>query len=257
MIFLTGDTHSDIKRFSSHNFPEQQNLTKNDYVIILGDFGLVWDLEESKYEKYWLDWLDTKPFTTLFLDGNHENHKRLHTYPSESWKGGRIHRLRNSVIHLMRGYVYNLQGMKFFVFGGARSHDIEDGILEVGDPRIKQWSKNQGYFGCTVKRFRVKDVSWWEEEMPSEKERLRGLNNLAKCNNKVDYILTHDLPSSSLTLYGVMSGKFIAKPDLLEDYLEHIKLKVHYKQWFCGHYHDERLINGTERILYESIIPLN
>ena len=32
---------------------------------------------ESRYEKYWLDWLDKKPFTTLFIDGNHENHDRL------------------------------------------------------------------------------------------------------------------------------------------------------------------------------------
>lgn len=49
-----------------------QTMTKQDYVIICGDFGGVWD--GSKREKYWLDWLEDKPFTTLFVSGNHENY---------------------------------------------------------------------------------------------------------------------------------------------------------------------------------------
>ena len=36
-------------------------MTKNDTVIILSDFGLVWDCNgENKTEKYWLDWLEKK-----------------------------------------------------------------------------------------------------------------------------------------------------------------------------------------------------
>ena len=46
-------------------------MNKDDYVIICGDFGY-WD--ESKEQKYWLKWLDGKPFTTLWVDGNHENY---------------------------------------------------------------------------------------------------------------------------------------------------------------------------------------
>ena len=30
-----------------------------------------------------LDWLDGKAFTTLFVDGNHENFDRLYAYPVE------------------------------------------------------------------------------------------------------------------------------------------------------------------------------
>ena len=49
-------------------------MTKEDYVIICGDFGGVWNKEvENKEEKHLLDWLEEKPFTTLFVDGNHEN----------------------------------------------------------------------------------------------------------------------------------------------------------------------------------------
>ena len=107
MIFITGDTHADVERFNTEIFPEQKEMTKDDYVIVLGDFGLVWNKAESKYEKHWLDWLDKKPFTTLFIDGNHENFDRLETYKSETWHGGRIQRIRPSVIHLKRCFSNN------------------------------------------------------------------------------------------------------------------------------------------------------
>lgn len=72
MIFVTGDIHGthSIEKLNTINFPEQKTMTKNDYVIILGDFGLIWN--GSKEEEYWLNWLNNKNFTTLFIDGNHE-----------------------------------------------------------------------------------------------------------------------------------------------------------------------------------------
>lgn len=39
MIYITGDTHADFSRFEDAEFPIQSNMTKNDYVIICGDFG--------------------------------------------------------------------------------------------------------------------------------------------------------------------------------------------------------------------------
>lgn len=73
MIHITGDTHSDFARFSTDKFPIQKEMTKNDYIIICGDFGGIWNyLLESTYEKYWLNWLNEKNFTTLFVDGNLE-----------------------------------------------------------------------------------------------------------------------------------------------------------------------------------------
>ena len=47
MIYITGDCHSDFVRFSSKVFPEQKSMTKNDYVIICGDFGGVWHEEKD------------------------------------------------------------------------------------------------------------------------------------------------------------------------------------------------------------------
>ena len=90
MIYITGDCHGDFKRFNKKNFPEQLEMTKDDFVIIWGDFG------------------------------------------------GKIQRIRPSIIHLMRGQVYLIDGKKVFSFGGASSQDIRDGILEIDDPLYKE-----------------------------------------------------------------------------------------------------------------------
>lgn len=52
MIFVTGDTRSDFKRFNTNCFPEQKQMTKDDVVIICGDFGGIWYQTENETEKY-------------------------------------------------------------------------------------------------------------------------------------------------------------------------------------------------------------
>lgn len=155
MIFITGDCHGNFERFNNSIFPEQAVMTKDDYVIICGDFGGVWIKdEESMTETMILDWLDSKSFTTLFVDGNHENFDRLYSYPVEKWHGGNVHKVRDSVIHLMRGQVFEIEGKKIFTFGGARSHDISGGILEMDAPdfEAKRKELDKGW---------DKDISTW------------------------------------------------------------------------------------------------
>ena len=100
MFYITGDIHGEpFPRLNTENFPEQKALTKDDYVIICGDFGLVWNKDgESKHEKHQLDELESRSFTTLFCDGNHENFDRLNAYPVEMWHGGRVHKIRHSTV---------------------------------------------------------------------------------------------------------------------------------------------------------------
>ena len=38
MIYATGDTHGNFQRFAPEHFPEQAGMTKEDYMIICGDF---------------------------------------------------------------------------------------------------------------------------------------------------------------------------------------------------------------------------
>ena len=50
MIYVTGDCHADFTKFNTKIFPEQYEMTKDDYVIICGDFGGVWNrFEENKH----------------------------------------------------------------------------------------------------------------------------------------------------------------------------------------------------------------
>ena len=68
-IYAVGDTHGDIDlyKFNSKFSQEGKKLTKDDYVIICGDFGGVWDKGED--DKYIQNWYNERPWTTLFVDG--------------------------------------------------------------------------------------------------------------------------------------------------------------------------------------------
>ena len=237
------------------SFYEQKEMSQDkDFVIICGDFGLVWSKEgESKTEQYWLDWLEKKPFTTLFVDGNHENHKRLATYPIKEWNGGFVNEIRPHVLRLRRGEVYTIEGKKFFTFGGASSHDISDGILDPDDfddydefrEVWKQWDKEW-------KMFRVKGITWWEQELPSEEEMQNGITNLEKHNWKVDYIISHTPPASVIALL----GHGLYEQDILTKYLEDIRSKTEFKRMFSGHMHVDRQLNERDILLYEQIVRI-
>ena len=138
MVYLTGDTHGELDRFKHGKL---RWLGKRDVVLVLGDFGFVWD--GSKAEQKKLDWLRKRPYTLLFLDGSHENYDLLAQYPTVELFGGKVQALGGNVYHVCRGSVLELEGKKYLCFGGAESPDKED--REAG-------------------------VNWWPQEMPSDEE---------------------------------------------------------------------------------------
>lgn len=255
-IWVSGDIHGNPIRFSTDNFYEQKEFSGNkdkNTIIILGDFGLVWNRDsENKNEKYWLNWLEEKPFTTVFVDGNHENHLRLATYPIKEWNGGKVHEIRPHVLHLMRGEVFTIEDKEFFVFGGAASHDIQDGILDYEDPDWRDKAKTLDQQWKYM--YRIKGLSWWSQELPTEEEMQNGINNLAKHNWKVDYILSHSPSTSELYLMG---GKGLYKTDVLTNYLEEIKATTDYKRHLFGHMHVNKAVNDKDICLYEQIIRIS
>ena len=225
-------------------------MTKEDYVIICGDFGGVWNKEvENKEEKHLLDWLEGKPFTTLFVDGNHENFDRLYSYPVELWHGGKVHKIRPSVIHLMRGQIYEIDGKSFFTFGGASSHDIESGILDPEDSDFKEKKK---WLDREWRSYRVNHITWWAQELPSEEEMQEGRANLAAHDNQVDFIVTHCCATSTQMLIDAQK----LKPDTETDYLEEIKRTIQFKKWLFGHYHDNRNVSKKEILIYEQFVRI-
>ena len=232
MIFVTGDCHSEFQKFSTPAFPEQREMTKEDIVIVCGDFGAVWNADGvSNSEAYWLNWLDEKPFTTVFVDGNHENFDRL-----------------NSEFE-----VVDFHGGKALAFGGARSHDIDDGILSWEDfdtqeefkETVRKWRKQR-------KVFRINHISWWAEELPSDEEIQNAENNLAKVDYQVDYVVSHCAPQSIVSW--LMGG--YTQPDKLTMYFENLAQRLKFKNWFFGHYHDDRKIMGKFILLYDQIVRI-
>ena len=69
MIYVTGDIHGadSINRLSRNRWPQARGLTRDDFVIILGDFGLVWSDPPSSEDSWWLRWLDHYPAKVLFV----------------------------------------------------------------------------------------------------------------------------------------------------------------------------------------------
>ena len=188
MIYVTGDIHGsiDIRKLLENDITKQ--ITEEDYLIICGDFGLIWNYKkENGNERKWLKWLNNQRWTTLFCDGNHECFPRLNSFPVKEWHGGHVHEIRPKVLHLMRGEVFTIEDKTFFVMGGASSHDR---------------GPNAGDTDIVIGKY------WWPEEIPSEEEMKNGFANLAKHDNKVDYIITHCLPTG--LQYVVKKGQYKA-----------------------------------------------
>ncbi len=249
MIFLTGDCHFEFSKLNFKNFPESRHLTKEDLIIICGDFGIgPWGRNE-KENAYWLNWLEERPFTVAFCDGNHENFDSLDTYPVDEWNGGKVHVIRKHVLHLMRGQYYTIEGKTFWVFGGARSHDITDGILDMDDP---DFHKKHKELNDRQALYRVNHLTWWEKEMPSEEEFATGMETLAAHGNQVDYIISH--AASSAMQIKVLMGYGDPEENELTSYLDVIESTVHYNHWYFGHYHRDADLDDKHTILFDNIV---
>jgi len=227
MIYVTGDIHADAGAFEERKI--FSTLQEGDFLIVLGDFGVGMN---RKFEKF-LDELEKYNFTVCFLDGNHENFDVLNQYPVENWHGGHIHRVRQTVIHWMRGQVYELEGRRFFAFGGGASEDQGERRARhaLGGPK-----------------------EWWEEEMPSFGEIENGWKNLEKNGMKVDYICTHGCSGITYSRLGIRKYH---KERSLHDFFDNVAGMVEYRRWFFGHIHrDEEEIWKKQTAVYDSVIRL-
>ena len=220
MVYLTGDTHGELDRFRHGKL---RWLGKRDTVVVLGDFGFVWD--GSREEQKRLDWLRKRPYTLLFLDGTHENYELLAQYPTEERFGGRVQALGGNVYHVCRGSVLTLEERTYLCFGGAESPDRDD---------------------------REPGLNWWPQEMPSEEEYAFCEQNLEAHGYKVDYVLTHDAPSRFLDFTVLKAGE----NNRLHDFLDRLLLRLDYDRWFFGCYHKDVALSTKSRCVFCDVLPM-
>ena len=225
MIYLTGDIHGDhdLAKLSPERFPEQASMTRDDLLIVLGDFGLLWrnDGAFRRLRRWWTE----RPYTVAWLDGNHENHDWIDHLPVSEWCGGRVHRVADNVVHLMRGELFTIADESFLVMGGALSVD-------------KAW--------------RTEGVSWWARELPSHAEGERLFANLAAAGGRVDHVLTHTCPRA------VIEPMFHLTPldDPTTNLLDELAVRAQFTDWWFGHWHAD-VDHGLFHCLYSSVRPLH
>ena len=227
MIYVTGDTHGLEDFHKLHLFAgKHPELTINDYVIVAGDFGAIWS-ERTLVEN--LRYYTELPFTVLFVDGNHENFDLINSYPVEIWNGGKVHKIKPNVIHLMRGQIFEIEGKTIFTFGGATSIDRD---------------------------FRIEGRSWWSQELPTYEELDEGIANLKQYGNKVDYIITHSCGQRALMYpkLRIHAGVKIACPE--SHLLSNFEDVVEFKHWYFGHFHIDAQLSDKYTALMNNIVKL-
>jgi predicted phosphodiesterase len=236
MIFFIGDTHGEydfekLKRIFSHS--DCFDVSKKDYVIICGDAGIIWKCPGDPCQDRIIKMYEDLPLTVLFIDGNHENHEALSKQHQIPMFGSEVGQISSSVFHLKRGCVYTIDSRKIFTFGGGYSID---------------------------KAYRTPYLTWWPGEMPNKKEYDRGLYNLDKHNNTVDYIVTHTCSNITFSkMYEDKSHYLVCRSNEpeegpLRDYLDIIEERVKFKKWLFGHFHlDWGSPTSTHNCLYNNI----
>ena len=108
MIYITGDMHGDEERLYDR---EWFKLKKGDVLIVCGDFGYLWN--GGAKEREYIDYLGSRKFTVAFIDGTHDNLDLIKSCRKTYWKGGKIHRIKGNLIHLMRGETFEIEGQKY------------------------------------------------------------------------------------------------------------------------------------------------
>lgn len=224
MIYITGDTHNLLDIGKIKKFLLTHKTSLNDYLIICGDYGVPGfrkTLENDDAFEFWKN----VPITILYIDGNHENFNELNKLPIEEWNGGKIQKLSDNIIHLMRGQVYTIDNKKFFTMGGATSID---------------------------KIYRTPNIDWFPEEDCNYQETEEALQNLENHNFMVDFIITHTIGeefilrkmSKNMTFYADGFGA-------INRFLDYIDDVVSYKHWYFGHFHmDVEYLNENKECLY-------
>ena len=224
---ITGDCHGQFMRF------KHLEKTPNTAVIILGDAGLNYNLNESDFglkkgltKKY--------PFMFYCLRGNHEARPSeqlgMHRIYDENvggtvWVEDEFPNIR----YFCEWGHYVIDGLKTLVIGGAYSVD---------------------------KYYRIaNNWKWFEDEQLADWE-------MATCERNIDpfgfdLILSHTCPLSlqptDLFLHGIDQSTV---DNSMEVWMEKLAKKMPWKLWLFGHYHADRIEWPHVEQFYMEMEPL-
>jgi len=259
-VFVCGDTHGDIdvKKLFQQTSWNTKNLTKEDILIPLGDWGAIWFTSANRKEKRKDDkrlrWWVKQPYTLLTQLGNHENYDLIEKLPIIEKFGGKVYEKRvydyygrtylGSLYIMIRGEVYNINNKTFFSMGGAKTFSI-----------------NERQEGSDI---------WKDKEIPNEEELKKGIKNLKKYNFKIDYIITHTCPIEvGNILFNIEKQNILKRKTILnqKDILQRLNFKTNdkltnyfqelinkhnleFEEWHFGHWHLDKYIKYKNSNFY-------
>ncbi len=248
-FYITGDKHRNFD--SVEHFCHKMKTRKKDVLIILGDAGF--NYFEDKRDDKLKEKASNMNITLFCLHGNKEKRPAsVGTYGKRSFCGGKVYYEPKypNILFAIDGEIYNFEGKKYFVMGGAHSID--------------------------KKRCLKKGLPYWEEEMPTPILMQYAEGRLAQCKNKVYGVLTHTCPFQYIPMemfittcqntrdrktpkrFKLFSKKSF-EPDIdrtTEYWLGKLEREINYKKWFCGHYHIDKEIDKIT-MLFKEIRPLH
>lgn len=226
MIYITGDTHRDFERIEM--FCDEYFTTKEDILIILGDAGINYFLDER--DEYLKHELSKLPITLFCIHGNHEERpSEIDSYEETLWNGGVVYIEPEfpNLVFAKDGEIYNLDGRKAITIGGAYSVD---------------------------KYYRISGgLPWFDTEQPDDAIKSYVESQLKRANWHVDIVMTHTAPLKYEPTWAFLPNIDQSAVDKsTEKWLDSIEERLSYDNWYLGHYHvDDR--QGSVTIMFEEI----
>ena len=230
MFYITGDPHGDFRAIK--RFAKAEGLTRDDVIVVLGDAGVNYFLNERDSQVKKL--ISKIPATLFCIHGNHEARPQSlpHLYREAEWHGGVVF-VEDAVPNLLfaqDGEVYDLGGLKAVAIGGAYSVD-------------KHYRLARGW-------------SWFPDEQPDEETKARVEAKLDSMGWEVDCVLTHTCPHRVEPVEAFIEGVDQSTVDKsTELWFDSIEARLDYKIWYCGHWHIEKDVERF-RFRFHSIEPL-
>lgn len=258
-IYITGDIHgmaSDLRvRFGCIPNPIEE-----DKLIICGDFGAEYGSNingrlKKECKKF--------PGDIIVLRGNHDNrywanhtdvvtdangeptqipqkgwHIEVSGFQKSYWGKFLVQDKYPNIKYIHdAGGIYNIEGYNFLMIPGAYSVD---------------------------KDYRLSNHFSYESREQLTKEEMLNLSyHTGLWHNEIDFVCSHTAPMKMESYLRYLFLGFINQGTVdktMEHWLDDIAWEVEqsnrFKQWYWGHYHDDKVINQYYTMLYNNVVPV-
>lgn len=227
LVYFMGDIHGDAA-------PVQKLIERApapQYLVLLGDAGC--NFFFNKKDKKFKDDLSELPITYFVVRGNHE--QRPSILSQENPFNWHLERFFDELVFVENDYpnikyamdyvnVYNILGYKTLVIPGAYSTD--------------KWYRLAQHW------------TWFPREQLTAEEMVDGLQLIKENNNQFDLVLSHTCPKKyepTDLFSSYVDQKSVDRS--MEDYMDQIEIKLNYKLWMFGHFHQTRIYPNNKVIM--------